>query len=331
MPIVNEQDARSSNSEETVKHTEDGSHGGKSELAEAIQADPSMGTATSARAENDMPEEQKNDIEASREESNDAKETALGHKTSLQDQTNLLPRRQLIIVFLGLSVAISLSLLDQTVVATALPTISAAFNRATDSSWVATSYLLTSTAFQPIFGRMSDIFGRKRTILFAMVVFFIGSLACAVAHTMTQLIIFRAIQGMGGGAIISLVMIIVGDVVSLEERGKYQGIIAANVAVSNGIGPLLGGAICDNTTWRWVFWFQLPLSGVAIAVVAFLLPLKHVKGSTISKLKKVDYAGSFLTLSSSILLLVGLNFGGVKYAWSDTREHFVMILPAGCD
>lgn len=174
-------------------------------------------------------------------------------EAGLQDQTNLLPTRQVIIVFAGLSCAIFCTLLDQTIVSTALPTLGRVFGRADISSWLGTAYLLTSTAMQPMYGRFSDIFGRKIVLLVALAIFFIGSLACALAQSMIQLIVFRALAGVGGGGILTLVMIIISDVVSLKERGKYQGLIGGVVAISNSLGPLLGGIFTEEVSWRWCF------------------------------------------------------------------------------
>jgi MFS family permease len=155
-------------------------------------------------------------------------------------------------------------------VATSLPTISRYFNDAGTSSWVGTSYLLTSTTVQPMYGRLSDIFGRKVVLLCCLVIFLFASLACALAHSMIQLIIFRAFQGIGGGGITTLGMIISGtcfcyalycadlrrtvsDVVSLRDRGKYQGIMGGVTAVSNSLGPIIGGVLSEQVSWRWCF------------------------------------------------------------------------------
>ncbi|KZT23709.1 MFS general substrate transporter [Neolentinus lepideus HHB14362 ss-1] len=238
---------------------------------------------------------------------------------ALEDQTNFLPTRQVITVFLGLSVAMSCSFLDQTIVATALPKISSDLHSGRESSWIATAYLLTSLAFTPLYGRWSDVFGRKPVLLFSLVFFLIFSLACALSKTMIQLIVFRAFQGIGGGAIITMVFIIVSDIVSLKDRGKYQGIQEGTIAVSNGIGPILGGVFSQYTTWRWCFYINLPMAGLAILVAVLLLPLKGVTGNMMEKLKKIDYVGSFLTILSSILVLIALTWGGVTYPWASAQ------------
>ncbi|KAI0701349.1 MFS general substrate transporter [Cytidiella melzeri] len=244
----------------------------------------------------------------------------------LVDQTNFLPTRQVITVFIGLSVALACSFLDQTIVATALPRISSDLHGGRSSSWIATAYLLTSLSLTPLYGRWSDIFGRKQVLLVSLSVFLVFSLACALARTMTQLIIFRALQGIGGGAIITMVLIIVSDIVSLKDRGKYQGINEAVIALSNGFGPVIGGLFSQYTTWRWAFWINLPLGGIAILVGIWLLPLKSVKGDMREKLLRIDYVGSLLTICSSVLMLLGLNWGGTTYSWTSTPVLVSLIL-----
>ncbi|GJE94802.1 MFS general substrate transporter [Phanerochaete sordida] len=244
----------------------------------------------------------------------------------LTDQTNFLPTKQVITVFLGLSVALACSFLDQTIIATALPRIASDLHSGRESSWVATAYLLTSLSFTPLYGRWSDVFGRKIVLLVSLFVFLVFSLACALAQTMIQLIIFRAFQGIGGGAIITMVLIIVSDIVSLKDRGKYQGINEAVIALSNGFGPVIGGLFAEYTTWRWAFWINLPLGGIAIAVGIWLLPLKKVHGAMREKLVQIDYVGSFLTIASSILLLLGLNWGGVTYPWGSAPVLVPLLL-----
>ena len=153
-------------------------------------------------------------------------------------------------MFASLQLAVFLAFLDQTVVSTLVPTISAVFDAGRSSSFIAAAYLLTSSAFQPIWARLSDVFGRKVTLIACVTCFAIGSLACAVAQSMTQLIIFRGMQGVGGGGLLTLVLIIVSDVVSLKERGKYQGVTEATILVGNAGGPLIGAAFAQSD-WRW--------------------------------------------------------------------------------
>ncbi|RPD57343.1 MFS general substrate transporter [Lentinus tigrinus ALCF2SS1-6] len=235
---------------------------------------------------------------------------------SLTDQTNLLPRKKVMAVFFGLALCILVSCLDSTIVATALPTISAAFNAGSVVSWVPSAYFLTSTAFQPLYGRFSDIFGRKAALCLAMGTFMIGSLAAGFARTIVQLIILRGLAGAGGGGIVSIVQIVISDVVSLRDRGKYQGIIGVVVAFGFAVGPLLGGVLAEKAGWRWCFWITLPISVCAVAFVLLVLPLKRVEGNIVKKLAVIDYLGSALTLAGCTLVILPLIWGGVTFPWS---------------
>ncbi|TCD66867.1 hypothetical protein EIP91_000821, partial [Steccherinum ochraceum] len=236
-------------------------------------------------------------------------------QVELTDQTNLLPFKKILVVFLSLSVCILVSTLDATISATALPTISKAFNAGSISSWVPSAYLLTSTAFQPLYGRFSDIFGRKATLCLAMAIFMLGSFLAGLSRSILQLIICRGIAGAGGGGIPSVVQIVMADVVSLRDRGKYQGIIGGVVALGNSIGPLIGGALAEKVTWRWCFWITLPISAVAIVIVIVVLPLKSVQGDFRRKLLVIDYLGVFLTLIGCTLVMLPLIWGGVTFPW----------------
>ncbi|RDX47549.1 MFS general substrate transporter [Lentinus brumalis] len=235
---------------------------------------------------------------------------------SLTDQTNLLPRKKVMAVFFGLSLCILVSCLDSTIVATALPTISAAFDAGSVISWVPSAYFLTSTAFQPLYGRFSDIFGRKAALCLAMGTFMIGSLAAGFARSIVQLIVLRGLAGAGGGGIVSMAQIVISDVVSLRDRGKYQGIIGVVVAFGFAVGPLLGGVLAEKAGWRWCFWVTLPVSACALAFVMFVIPLKPVEGDIWKKLAAMDYLGAALTLAGCTLVILPLIWGGVTFPWS---------------
>ncbi|KAF7976092.1 hypothetical protein HWV62_7505 [Athelia sp. TMB] len=244
----------------------------------------------------------------------------------LTDQTNLLPFRTIITVFMGLSLCIIVSTLDSVIVATALPTISTAFKAGSIISWVPSAYFLTSTAFQPIYGRLSDIFGRKQALCFAICTYTIGSLAAGFSRNIIELIIFRAIAGAGGGVILPMSQIVMSDIVSLRERGKYQGIIGGMMAIGYAIGPLIGGALSQKVSWRWCFWITLPIAMSAMVVVIFVLPLKPVQGDIKKKLLAIDYLGAMLTLSGCILVMLPLIWGGVTFPWSSP----VVLAPLFC-
>ncbi|EOR02755.1 hypothetical protein E3P92_01927 [Wallemia ichthyophaga] len=233
----------------------------------------------------------------------------------LDDQTNLMPRKQIIVVFMGVSSALFISLLDQTVISTALPDISSEFHAAGKGNWVATSYLLTSTAVITFWSRLSDLIGRKLVLQINLIIFFIGSLACALSTTITMLIGFRALAGLGGGGILNNVMVIISDIVSLRERGKWQGLIGVIVAISNSLGPILGGVFTETIGWRWIFWINLPLTGAAILIVQIFLPQKRITSNPREQIKRIDYIGTILVLASTTLTLLSLNWGGNEYAW----------------
>jgi MFS family permease len=175
-------------------------------------------------------------------------------------------RRRLI--FGALLLVLFIASLDQTIVSTALPTIVGELGGLQHLSWVVTAYLLASTVVGPLYGKLGDLYGRKPVLLVALVLFLVGSALCGLAQTMPQLIAFRAVQGLGGGGLIVVAMAVVGDLVAPRDRGRYQGLFGAVFGVSTVAGPLLGGFFVDNLSWRWIFYVNLPLGAVALAVIA---------------------------------------------------------------
>ncbi|THV06972.1 MFS general substrate transporter [Dendrothele bispora CBS 962.96] len=234
----------------------------------------------------------------------------------LTDQTNLLPFKQVIIVFVSLSFCTVVSALDSVIIATSLSTVAAHFNAGAVISWVPSAYLMTSTAFQPLYGRFSDIFGRKAAMGLAMSIYMIGNLIAGFSNSIIQVIVFRGVAGAGGGGIIGMMQIIISDIITLRERGKYQGIIGGVVAVGYTIGPIIGGVLAQKVSWRWCFWITLPLSLFATCVVMVALPLKRVEGDMKKKLLIVDYFGTFLTLIGCTLIMLPLIWGGVTFPWT---------------
>ncbi|CAN9476799.1 unnamed protein product [Alternaria alternata] len=235
---------------------------------------------------------------------------------SIGGQRNTMTSTQLRIAIPALSVCLFVSFIDQTSVSTATPAIAVDLNTGTATSWIGTSFLIASTAFQLINGRLSDIFGRKNLLLISLTLMALGDLGCGFARTAVQLFVLRAIAGIGGGGINSLVMIIVSDITTLQNRGKYQGWLGAIIALGNGAGPFLGGAIVEGATWRWVFWIIPIMSVPTSMVILFFLPLKHRSGDHLEKIKKIDYGGMLLNIASTLLLLIPLSGGGVTYAWA---------------
>jgi EmrB/QacA subfamily drug resistance transporter len=215
------------------------------------------------------------------------------------------------IIFVAVLLGMLLAALDQTIVATALPTVVADLGGAGHQSWVVTSYLLASTIVTAIVGKLGDLFGRK-TVFHAAVLFFLaGSVLCGLAGSMTMLVASRALQGIGGGALMVTAMAVIGEVIPLRERGRYQGALGAVFGVTTVIGPLLGGFFTDHLTWRWAFWINIP-----VAVVVFFVAAAAIPTLARSSRPVIDYAGIvFVALGASGLTLA-TSWGGSTYAWS---------------
>lgn len=224
-----------------------------------------------------------------------------------------LTHREVLIVFSGLMLGMLLAALDQTIVSTALPTIVGDFGGLQHLSWVITAYLLTSTASVPLYGKLSDMYGRKVLFQFAIVVFLIGSFLSGASQNMLQLILFRGFQGLGGGGIMAMAMAIIGDIVSPRERGRYQGYTGGVFAVSSVAGPLLGGIFTDQLSWRWVFYINLPLGILALIVTSAVLKLPYRRLE-----HPIDYLGSALMVAGVSCLLLVASWGGTEYAWTST-------------
>lgn len=230
--------------------------------------------------------------------------------------TEVLPKRRVYVIFGGLMLALLLAALDQTIVATALPTIVSDLGGAEHLSWVVTAYMLASTATTVLWGKLGDLIGRKPLFIVCIVIFLAGSMLAGTSTTMGQLIVWRAVQGAGGGGLMVLAQAIVGDIVPPRERGRYQGFFGAVFGVASVAGPLLGGFFVDNLTWRWVFYINVPIGILALVAVVAVLPR-----ITPGKKPSIDYAGIILiaTIATSVVLITSL--GGTTWAWSSPEVY----------
>lgn len=220
-------------------------------------------------------------------------------------------RRRVTWIFVGLLLAMLLAALDQTIVATALPTIAGDLGGFEHLSWVVTAYMLSSTIGLPIYGKAGDLFGRKPVFVFAIIVFLVASALTGLAQSMTQLIIFRAIQGIGGGGLMISAQAIIADIVPPRERGRYMGVMGAVFGLSSIAGPLIGGFLTDNVGWRWVFYINLPLGLVALATIIFTLRLHKPA----DRRPKLDYLGTLLLGIMSAAVVFLATWAGTTYAW----------------
>ncbi|KAK1776913.1 major facilitator superfamily-domain-containing protein [Copromyces sp. CBS 386.78] len=218
-------------------------------------------------------------------------------------------------IILALASALFLAALDVTIVTVAIPTISQEFNSTTGYTWIGSAYLLANAATAPMWGKISDIWGRKPILLMTVGVFWVGSLICALSKNMGMLLAARAIQGIGGGGIIILVNICISDLFSMRKRGIYFGVMGMVWALASAIGPILGGTFTSKVTWRWCFYINLPISGVGMAILAFVLKLHNPRTPIRQGLKAVDWFGSLTIVGGTLMILLGLEFGGVTYPW----------------
>ena len=222
-----------------------------------------------------------------------------------------LSQRQVHIIIGGLLLALLLAALDSTIVATALPTIVGEMGGLTHLSWVVTAYLLAQTVTTPLYGKLGDLYGRKKVVQVAIVIFLIGSALCGLAQSMTQLIVFRAIQGLGGGGLMVTTQAVVGDVVPARDRGRYQGIFGAVFGLSSIAGPLIGGYFTTHISWRWIFYINIPLGILAIVVIAATLP-----GASKRVTHAIDYVGAGLLAVALSGIIIVTDLGGLTYSWS---------------
>jgi len=236
-----------------------------------------------------------------------------------------LPIRQKVTIMLAVMSGMLLAALDQTIVATALPRIVSELHGLRDLSWVVTAYLLTSTISVPISGKLSDIFGRKKIILIAILVFVTGSALSGLSQNMTELIGFRALQGIGAGMLMSNAFAVIGDLFSPKERGRWQGIIGGVFGLASVIGPLLGGYLTDHASWRWNFYINIPVGILAFFMISTFMP--HIASG--KERQRIDYLGAGLLAGGLSSLLLGFVWGGNQYPWASSQVIGILALAAG--
>ncbi|KAB5578733.1 major facilitator superfamily domain-containing protein [Coniochaeta sp. 2T2.1] len=225
-------------------------------------------------------------------------------------------RLETTLIMVALASALFLAALDVTIVTVAIPTIAEQFNSTAGYTWIGSAYLLANAAAAPVWGKISDIWGRKPILLCAVAVFWVGSLLSAVSVNMAMLIASRAVQGIGGGGIVILVNICISDLFSMRRRGIYFGIMGMVWAVAGGVGPIIGGVFTDKVTWRWCFYVNLPISGVGMLILTFVLKLQNPRTPIRAGLAAVDWLGVVTVVAGTLMFLLGLEFGGVTFPWT---------------
>ncbi|WP_347353707.1 MDR family MFS transporter, partial [Intrasporangium sp.] len=239
-----------------------------------------------------------------------------GSTTVVTPAAHALPPRRVVLVIVGLLLGMLLAALDQTIVATALPTIVGDLGGAEHISWIITAYLLAATVSTPLWGKLGDLYGRKFFFQLSIATFLVGSVLSGLATSMLWLILSRALQGLGGGGLMVGAQAIVGDVVSPRDRGKYQGLFGAVFAVTTVVGPLIGGLLTQHASWRWVFYVNLPIGAVALVVTAIVLP-----GDLARIQRVIDYWGAVLLALGVTALVLLTSLGGTSYPWRSPQTY----------
>ncbi|CAK3807184.1 efflux pump antibiotic resistance [Lecanosticta acicola] len=251
-------------------------------------------------------------------------ESTMPHDERVPEWT---PSRQVKLIVLGQAFVVFAISLDMTILTTTLPDVAQALNAdAIMTFWIAASYLLANAVIQPIVAAVADIFGRRSVIFVALVLFTLGSILCAVADNVAWMLAGRTIQGIGGGGILSVNLIIVSDLVPLRYRAKYISFQQLCVSVGFNVAPIIGGLLVKHTTWRWLFYINLPFCAIGLTIIPFALRYERPKSSIDDKLSNVDWAGSLMFISGMTTFLVGITWGGTQFPWNSAATLVPLIL-----
>jgi EmrB/QacA subfamily drug resistance transporter len=235
-----------------------------------------------------------------------------------------LPKRQVIITFVGVMLAMFLGSLDQTVVGTAMPRIISDLGGFSHYTWVTTAYIITSAVTIPIIGKLTDMYGRKYFYIGGLILFILASILCGLSNTMNQIIIFRGIQGIGAGVMMANAFTVIGDIFPPAERGKYQGLMSGVFGLSSIVGPTLGGYVTDTLSWHWVFFINVPLGLIVILLFIFFFPNFRPD----NRRHRIDYLGVVLLILTVVPIMLALSWGGTEYAWDSPQIIGMFILTA---
>ncbi|KAF2001532.1 MFS transporter-like protein [Amniculicola lignicola CBS 123094] len=235
-------------------------------------------------------------------------------------------RWRMIAIVVALFLSLFVAALDATIVATAAPTISRDLKSAAGYTWIGGAFLLANAAAGPIWAKLSDIWGRKMIVLLALSCFFASSTVCATAKTMEALIIGRAFQGAAGGGLILLVHVCISDLFSMRQRTLFMGLTEGIWALAGGIGPILGGVFASLVSWRWCFYINLPITGLAFLLILLFLDIQHEDTSFVEGMKAMDWAGMFTFLGFTLMILLGLDFGGVIFPWDSAKVIALIVV-----
>lgn len=287
----------------------------KATQTEATTSDSPRDDASLERNSLDVPDSPAS-ADSSTRPDNDSPPTEKPALERTQSQASQFSTGRTAIIMVSLGMALFLAALDVTIVTTALPTISRHFNAsAADYTWVGSAYLLASASSSPVWGKISDIFGRKNIILLANLIFLVGSLIAGLSISIGMLIGARVIQGIGGGGLIVLVYVCIGDLFSMRERPKYYGLMGMVWAIASGVGPVVGGAFTQGVTWRWCFYINLPLDGLSLVLLSVFLKLDNPRTPLLEGLRSIDWIGVLTIVGGVVMFLFGMESGGVTHSW----------------